>query len=224
MDIRRPLIISIVLVLAMTGLSVVVGAMLPATLPLRFNAHGVPTAYGSSFLPLALMPVAALALSALFAALSRLPPRRENLANSRLAYTTRWIGAVVIVAIVHVWIVYALFTSARGIAPLNPARLFFALAGAMTAIVGSQLARVRSNFVIGIRTPWTLASDQVWERTHRLGRWPVIAAGVAILIAAFAAPSPSILLTLTLTIFAVVAAALIALSYVLSRSRDEQQI
>lgn len=127
---------------------------------------------------------------------------------------------IAILALVHIWIVYTLITSARGALPLDPARLVFALVGAMIAVAGSQLNKVRSNFMIGIRTPWTLANDQVWERTHRLGRWPVILSGLVILTAALAAPSPSILLTITLTVVIMVAAGLILLSYVLWRGGD----
>ncbi len=67
----------------------------------------------------------------------------------------------------------------------------------MIALAGGQLGKLRSNFMIGIRTPWTLADDRVWERTHRLARWPVMLAGLAIVLAALAAPE-AILLKLTI--------------------------
>jgi hypothetical protein len=133
------------------------------------------------------MPLATLILSAIFAGLARAEPRRENLILSRLPYATNWIGAVVIVAIVHLWIVYTLVTTVRGAAPIDPTRLVFVLVGAMIAIAGGQLGKLRSNFMMGIRTPWTLASDQVWDRTHRLARWPAMLVGFAIVLAALAA-------------------------------------
>jgi uncharacterized membrane protein len=128
------------------------------------------------------------------------------------------------VAAVHVWIVYTLVTSIRGTPPLDPTRLVFALVGALVATAGSQPGKVRPNFMIGIRTPWTLSSDQVWERTHRIGRWPVTLSGLVILIAALAAPSPSILLPLALTVVIAVGAGLVLLSYLLWRGRDERRM
>jgi uncharacterized membrane protein len=223
MTIRRPIIISAVLIFAMACLSLAAAIVLPGTVPLRFNAHGVPTSYGSPYPPLALMPLAAVVLSAIFVALARGEPRRQNLVHSMLAYATRWIGAIAILALVHIWIVYTLVTSARGALPLDPTRLVFALAGAMIAVAGSQLNKVRSNFMIGIRTPWTLANDQVWERTHRLARWPVILAGLAIFIAALVAPA-AILLKLSMAVVIVVAAGLILLSYVLWRGSDGHRL
>lgn len=37
--------------------------------------------------------------------------------------------------------------------------------------LGNYMGKLRRNFWAGIRTPWTLTSDVVWERTHRLGGW-----------------------------------------------------
>ena len=45
----------------------------------------------------------------------------------------------------------------------------FAAIGLMFIVLGNYMGKVRKNFFIGIRTPWTLASDEVWNRTHRLG-------------------------------------------------------
>jgi uncharacterized membrane protein len=220
MNLRRPLLISVILIVAMAGLSLAAGLLLPASVPLRFNAHGVATTYGSPYPPLAIMPLAAFALTAILAALARGEPRCDNLAASALPYATRWIGALALIAVVHGWIVYTLLTTTRGALPLDPTRLVFALVGGMIALAGSQLGKLRSNFMIGIRTPWTLADDQVWQRTHRLARWPVMLVGLLIAAVALAAPSPSILLTLTLSLVFALAAVLTLMSYLLWRGRD----
>lgn len=58
--------------------------------------------------------------------------------------------------------------------------------GLLLIVIGNQLGKVRKNFFIGIRTPWTLASDEVWAKTHRLGGWLMVVAGVVMCIGAFA--------------------------------------
>ncbi|MEO8779598.1 MAG: SdpI family protein, partial [Rhodanobacter sp.] len=55
--------------------------------------------------------------------------------------------------------------------------------GALFLILGNYMGKLRKNFFIGIRTPWTLASDAVWERTHRLGGWLFMLAGVVMIAA-----------------------------------------
>lgn len=47
------------------------------------------------------------------------------------------------------------------------------------ALLGNVLGQVRRNFWVGVRTPWTLASEPVWERTHRVAAWLFVGVGVA---------------------------------------------
>ena len=55
--------------------------------------------------------------------------------------------------------------------------------------MGNVLGKVRRNFYIGIRVPWTLASDRVWNDTHRVEAWVMVAAGaIGFLMAIFGAP------------------------------------
>jgi uncharacterized membrane protein len=57
-------------------------------------------------------------------------------------------------------------------------RLIFAGVFLFFALLGNVLGKVRRNFWIGVRTPWTLASEVVWDQTHRLAAWFFTAAGV----------------------------------------------
>ena len=57
------------------------------------------------------------------------------------------------------------------------------------ALLGTSLGKVRRNFWIGVRTPWTLASDLVWERTHRLAGW-LMGVGGAVGVVALLAGAP----------------------------------
>lgn len=44
-------------------------------------------------------------------------------------------------------------------------------------VMGNVMGKLERNFWMGIRTPWTLANHQVWEKTHRMGAWLFVAAG-----------------------------------------------
>jgi uncharacterized membrane protein len=50
---------------------------------------------------------------------------------------------------------------------------------ALFALMGSVLGKVQRNFFMGIRTPWTLANETVWTRTHRVAAWLWVSAGLA---------------------------------------------
>ena len=49
---------------------------------------------------------------------------------------------------------------------------------ALFAVMGNMMGKVQRNFYMGIRTPWTLASETVWNRTHRVAAWLWVGAGV----------------------------------------------
>jgi uncharacterized membrane protein len=48
--------------------------------------------------------------------------------------------------------------------------------------IGNVLGRIRPNFWMGVRTPWTIANERVWNQTHRLAAWLFVAAGLVGLI------------------------------------------
>lgn len=50
--------------------------------------------------------------------------------------------------------------------------------GTLFIVTGNFLGKVTKNFFIGIRTPWTLANDEVWFKTHRLGGWLLVFFGI----------------------------------------------
>jgi uncharacterized membrane protein len=58
------------------------------------------------------------------------------------------------------------------------------------ALIGNVLGKVRKNFWMGIRTPWTLASERVWNRTHRVGAWLFVAVGLLGFVGVIAGLSP----------------------------------
>lgn len=57
--------------------------------------------------------------------------------------------------------------------------------GALLLALGNYMGKLQKNFFIGIRTPWTLASDEVWSRTHRLGGWTFSIGGLLVMVTGF---------------------------------------
>ena len=54
-------------------------------------------------------------------------------------------------------------------ASLDLTRIVMVATGALFVLIGNYLPKVQPNYLMGIRTPWTLASDLAWRRTHRIG-------------------------------------------------------
>ena len=92
-------------------------------------------------------------------------------------------------------------------AEFNISTVVMVAVGLLLMVLGNFMGKVRKNFFVGIRTPWTLASDEVWAKTHRLGGWCLVIAGAAMALLAVLAP------TVEWIIYIVVAMALIPVVY-----------
>jgi uncharacterized membrane protein len=77
--------------------------------------------------------------------------------------------------------------------------------GLLFIILGNYMPKVKTNYFIGIRTPWTLANETVWTRTHRFGGKVFFISGIIILVSAFAPSSiRAVLLIASIVCIAVV--------------------
>ncbi|GAA1761547.1 SdpI family protein [Nonomuraea bangladeshensis] len=82
--------------------------------------------------------------------------------------------------------------------------------GGLILLLGLVLPGIRRNWLMGIRTPWTLASERVWTRTHQVGGRLFAVTGVMLVVTAFLVPEAA-LMAVMLT--AVVAVSLVAAVY-----------
>ena len=194
--------LSVLLILAAFGVGAWLYPSLPEQIPTHWNARGdvdgwTPKPWGAFLLPL--IAVGTLVLMKLIPVIS---PKGFR--------TDEFLGVVSLFQLVLVAFetilgtVILLFAAGHDI----DVSLFIMVAvGILFLILGNYLGKVRKNFFIGIRTPWTLASDEVWARTHRLGGWLFAAAGVLMIVGGFTG------LPFALTVGAAVLAGLIPVVY-----------
>jgi len=176
-------IASALLLAAMFASALWVGAALPADarLPIHWNAAGLADRHADKWTALLMLPATAGATALLFFFLPALEPRARGLARSQGLYLAGWAGTLIVLGLAHVAVLAAAFG-----ADLAVPRLLMAGIGLLFLLIGNQLGKSRSMYMVGIRTPWTLASEEVWIRTHRLGGRLMVAMGfVLVLIAAF---------------------------------------
>jgi len=63
------------------------------------------------------------------------------------------------------------------------------LVGLLLMMIGNFMGKIKNNWFMGIRTPWTLASEDVWNKTHRMGGYSFIFLGLVIMVAPFVQPA-----------------------------------
>lgn len=166
------------LILGAFAFSFAVFQQLPERMPIHWDARGNPDGYGSRLVGALLLPGMLLLIWGVLLAIPSLDPRRANIEQSRDAYELLVLVVVAAMAAVHVSVLGA----ALGW-PLPVGRVVPVIIGLMFVALGNLLPRFRSNFFIGIRTPWTLSSDTVWARTHKVGGSVMIAVGILLMVA-----------------------------------------
>src|SRR5205085_1546558 len=153
-------------VAAMLIAAFLVGSMLPAgaELPTHWGVSGEADGFSGKW-PALLFPVAlAVGMSALFYFLPSLEPRGDGLKRSQGLYAAVWMSMLLMAGVIELSVIAVALHW-----PLHAFHLIAAGLGVMFIMIGNQLGKSRSMYLIGIRTPWPLASEEVWVKTHRLG-------------------------------------------------------
>ncbi len=154
--------------------------------PIHWGSDGQPNGYGSRAVGLLLLPAIVLLQPIVMAAVTRLDPRREHVERSSMALGWTVVGISGLLTYVHLLIVRALLSDGT-----MPATALLVGTGAFFMLLGNVLPKIRSNSWTGIRTPWTLTSERVWHRTHRLGGILMAVSGMVIIAAALAWSAPA---------------------------------
>lgn len=180
-NLRTGLLFSGAILLLMLILSGWAWMQIPADqkIPVHWGVSGKPDRFGGKFEGLFVLPLTTVGLIALFALLPRIEPRKMNLERSRRPYVIIWVGTLGVLTVVHA--VTVLSALGRNIAVHVVVSV---VVGVLFMIIGNYMGKVRSNFFVGIRTPWTLSSELSWNRTNRLGGWLFVVWGLGIVLSA----------------------------------------
>jgi uncharacterized membrane protein len=199
---------SALVVVTMLGVAYAAGSAVPAdlSLPIHWGLDGQPDRYSDKWTALSLPAFATAAVSLLFYFLPSLEPRKQGLERSQGLYLRGWASLLIMGAFLQL----AVLSPALGW-ELPADRLVVGGMGLMLVMIGNQLGKSRSMYLVGIRTPWTLASEEVWIKTHRLGGKLMVSAGLLMAVAALL-PIPSRLL-MALTAGAIAVSAIVPVVY-----------
>ncbi|MFN8441811.1 MAG: SdpI family protein [Caldilineaceae bacterium] len=182
---NRMLRISVLVVLIMFAFSAWAWFQLPAdaSVPVHWGINGQANGYGGKAEGLLLMPTITLALSVLFYFLPRLDPKGENILRSGSAYRALWIVLLIFFLGMHtVTTLIALGVN------LQINQFILPAISVLMIVMGNYMGKVRQNYMMGIRTPWTLANEEVWNKTHRLGGRLFVISGILSLLASLFGP------------------------------------
>lgn len=170
-----------IIILSIIALSFIAGICLYPRMPDMMVSHwgagGEANGYMPKFFGLFLMPIVALACFILFLAIPGIDPMKKNIAKFRNYYDN-------FILLFEVFLFYIfLLTLCWNLGYKFSMNLMIIPAiGIIIYYAGVLIENARQNWFIGIRTPWTLSSKEVWKKTHRLGSRMFKASGIIALI------------------------------------------
>ena len=149
---------------------------LPEQVATHFDADGNPNGYGSRAFAV-FVPYLICLFAQLICAFGTLADPKKQAIGQKMYALVLWICPAV-----SWFCAAAIYGNAFGVEFIKSSRYMIILLGFMLLLVGNYLPKCRQNYTVGIKVPWTLASKENWDETHRMAGKLWMAGGVVILL------------------------------------------
>lgn len=176
---RKLRILTYVLALAGILLAAVLYPLLPEQIPTHWNMDGTVTCGSRN--TIFITAGMGLLFAVMFDILPKIDPRRSNYEKFGSFYDMFCVLMEIFMLIVNGIII----TETLRPGTLSVPTAIMSGTGILFVIIGNFMPKFKSNFYMGIKTPWTLSSDEVWRKTHRLGGRCFFLSGLLLILCAF---------------------------------------
>lgn len=146
---------------------------LPDPMATHFNLNGIPDGFSSKWMGAVGMPLSMLAVYGLMIWMTKADPKRKNHGN--VMALMRIVFPVFMVVVQGLALAYNLGHA------VNINGWMTVAMGLLFLYIGNYLPKLKRNYTMGIKTPWTLEDDEVWDKTHRLGGYLWMLGGVGMI-------------------------------------------
>lgn len=203
--------------MSLAGLWVVLELPSDARVPIHFDINGTPNGWAEPAMAVFMAPALAVMFWGLQALLPKIDPRGDNLMRSAGAVSAIFTALTMFLTVCQGVIVVA---ALGGQTPKSG--LGLVLVGGLFMVIGNVMGKLRPNYTVGIRTPWTLADERVWDQTHRFGGKIFVLGGALLCLLAALPLDPAWHGQAVLVVSLASAAATVLKSYVLWRAMQKQ--
>lgn len=171
------IITSIVVLLPMLA-GVSLWDKLPDRIPLHWNTSGEVDSWGSKAFAVFAVPVIMLAIHWACSLITLADPKKKNHSQKMIQFTF-WIVPAISAVISAITYFTALGSE------IQIELVVYASLGAIFTVIGNYLPKCSQNYTIGFKIPWTLHSEENWNKTHRLAGWIWVFGGIATIALSF---------------------------------------
>ncbi len=179
-SVRIEIVIITIIILLSFAIAGCFYPLMPERMASHWNIRGDVDDYMPKFWGLFLMPFISLGLSALLLIIPKIDPLRANIEKIK-----RYYYGFVILLLIFLLYVYLLTLLWNLGLRFNITQVLAPAFGVLFYFCGALIGKVKRNWFIGIRTPWTLSSEKVWEKTHLIGGRLFKVAGLVTLLGIF---------------------------------------
>jgi len=170
---RKYYLIAMFLLAAALVATVVAYPQLPDYVPTHWNIRNQVNGYSPKWALFLFGPGLMTFMIAIFVGLPWLSPKQFEVDGFRATSLYIMVIVVSLIAYLHGVVLWAALGHR-----VNVGRAVVGGVSLLFCLLGNVMGKVRRNFYIGVRTPWTLANDRVWDATHRFAGKAFVAAGV----------------------------------------------
>ena len=181
MSTRNTYIVVTILIIASALAGLLLWNQLPESMASHWGVDDLVNGYTPRLWGVLLMPLLSAGMLVLFLVIPAIDPLKANIQKFRENFNAFLVMITIFLVYVHglslAWnLGYTGFKMSHALLPAM---------GLLFVFVGLLIGKAKRNFFIGIRTPWTLSSEKVWDETHRVGGKLFSAAGALTLLGIF---------------------------------------
>lgn len=175
---KKKVMLTSLITLSPMFIGLVLWNRLPDTLATHFGADNIPNGWSSKFMSVVGIPLFLTLAQMFVSVVTANDPKRKNI-NDKFMGLILWI-----VPICSLFCCLTIYATALGYA-VDVAMIGNILVGVIFIVIGNYMHKIKQNFTLGIKIPWTLHSEENWNQTHRLSSWMWILSGIIFMIGGF---------------------------------------
>ncbi|MFH1744777.1 MAG: SdpI family protein [bacterium] len=189
----------------------------PDRVPTHWNFAGEVDGWGSRAVAAFVMPGVVALIYLLMLFIPHIDPKKDRYKEFQDVYHKFKALFVFVFSLIY----FISGFSALGYSCISMGKIIPVLIGLLFIFLGYYMGRIKPNWFMGIRTPWTLSSEEVWNKTHKLGGKTFMFGGAMFIIMGFL--PAGILLPLFIAVIALILFVPIVYSYLVYRKINDKK-